>query len=136
MRVAEATPLGILPLPAPTQHALAAAWALQRAHHLLAPVGIPEDLPPPDVPGARAAFLEAVLQLKEALTHAGGRPGHLHVEAALEEAQEALVRLARPGVHPPIAAVIDNAWRGAELARTAVDLFNGADAWAGPAPMT
>ncbi len=132
MQLAALEPLTILPMPNAAQHALAAAWAMQRAQHLLAPVGIPEDPPPPDVPGARDAFKEAVYQLRQALEHAGGRPGHLQIEAALEEANEALLHLARPGVNPPIADVVDHAWRGAELTRTAIDLLNGADAWPGP----
>lgn len=127
-----AAPETILPLPTPAQHALAAAWAMQRAQHLLTPVGIPEDPPPPDIPGAREAFREAVDQLKQALEHAGGRPGHREIEAALEEAQEALVHLTRPGINPPIADVADHAFRGAELTRTAIDLINGADAWIMP----
>lgn len=132
MELTAVEPLTILPMPTPAQHALAAAWALQRAQHLLAPIGIPEEPTPPDVTGARAAFKEAVHQLKQALEHAGGRPGHREIEAALEEANEAIMHLARPGVNPPIVDVVDHAWRGAELARTALDLMNGADAWVGP----
>lgn len=123
-------PLTIVPMPAPTQYALAAAWALQRAHDLLAP-GRPNPAPG-DFTVARDAFHEAVGHLELALEHAGGRPGHREIEAALEEAQEALMHLAKPGVQPPIAAVVDHAWRGAELTRAAVDLFNGADVWVGP----
>jgi len=120
----------ILPMPAPAMHALAASSALARAGFLLNPVGIPEDLPAPDIAGAREAFQEAVVQLNLALEHAGGRPGHREIEAALEEAQEALMHLAKPGINPPIADVIDHAWRGGELVRDAVDqLASAPDAW-------
>lgn len=111
----------ILPMPAPAQHALAATWALSRAHSLLSPVGTPEDPPVPDVTGARDAFDEAVFQLEQALHHAGGVPGHTQIEAALEEAREALMHLAKPGVNPPIADVVDHAWRGGELTREALN---------------
>ena len=132
MDITAVAPSTIIPMPAPAQHALAAAWALQRAHDLLSPIFIPEQPVAPDVTGARAAFQEAVRQLDEALAHAGGRPGHREIEAALEEAHEALMHLARPSMNPPIADVVDHAWRGAELTRAAVELLAGADAWTGP----
>jgi hypothetical protein len=120
MEITAVTPQTIMPMPAPAQHALAATWALARANHLLAPIGIPEDPPAPDVVGAREAFKEAVFQLEQALHHAGGLPGHTQIEAALEEAREALMHLAKPGINPPIADVIDHAWRGGELTREAL----------------
>jgi hypothetical protein len=125
----------ILPMPGPAQHALAASWALSRAQFLLTPVGIPEDPPAaPDVPGARDAFQDAVHHLRLALDHAGNRPGHMEAEAALEEAELALAYLAKPGINPPIATVVEHAWRGGELAREALDHFNAAPtAWTGPA---
>ena len=130
MQIAPLEPTSIVPMPAPAQHALAASWALARAEFLLNPVGIPENPPAPDVTGAREAFKEAVFQLQEALTHAGGRPGHRQIEAALEEATEALMHLAKPGVNPPIADVIDHAWRGGELAKEALGHFGeDPDVW-------
>ena len=125
MQIQAVAPMTIVPMPDAAQHALAAGWALARAGFLLNPVGIPENPPTPDVPGARDAFQEAVWQLEEALKHADGLPGHEHVEAALEEANEALMYLNRPGVNPPIARVIENAWRGGELAREAVGRLGG-----------
>ena len=124
MQIAPLEPQTILPMPGPAQHALAAASALTRAGFLLGPVGIPENPPAPDVVGAREAFREAVFQLEQALHHAGGLPGHRMIEAAIEEAREALMHLTRPGVNPPIADVIDHAWRGGELAREALEYFN------------
>jgi hypothetical protein len=130
MELAALEPTTILPMPDPAQHALAATWALSRASFLLSPVGIPEQPQTPDIPGARDAFREAVEQLEAALAHADGRPGHVQVEAALEEAREALMHLSRPGVNPSIADVIDHAWRGAELAREAVaQLGTAKDVW-------
>jgi hypothetical protein len=123
-------PAGILPMTPAGQYAAAGATALARAGFLLNPVGIPEDPPAPDIAGARVAFQEAVEHLTAALDHAGGRPGHRQIEAALEEAQEALMHLAKPGINPPIAAVVDHAWRGGELARTATAAFEqNPDAW-------
>jgi hypothetical protein len=122
--------LSILPMPGPAGYARAASSALARAGFLLNPVGIPEDPPAPDIAGARAAFQEAVEQLEQALAHAGGRPGHLQAEAALEEAREALMHLSRPGITPPIADVVDHAWRGGDLARQATDYFaSEPDVW-------
>lgn len=118
-------PTTIVPMPDAAQHALAAGWALARAGFLLTPVGIPEQPPAPDVTGARDAFKEAVWQLEAALKYADGLPGHEQVQAALEEANEALMHLARPGVNPPIADVVDHAWKGGELAREAVARLGG-----------
>lgn len=133
MQIAPVEPSSILPMPGPAQHALAASWALSRAGFLLNPVGIPEDLPKPDVAGARVAFQDAVEHLELALQYAGGRPGHQQIEAALEEAQEALMHLSKPGINPPIADVVDHAWRGGELVREAVDEFaEGGDFWTMP----
>jgi hypothetical protein len=129
--IAPVAPTTIVPMPDAAQHALAATWALARAGFLLNPVGIPENPPAPDIAGARDAFHEAVTQLEEALHYADGLPGHEQVQAALEEAREALVHLTRPGVRPPIADVIDHAWRGGELAREAVGHLGG-DAGAVP----
>ena len=123
--IAPIGPTTIVPMPDAAQHALAATWALARAGFLLNPVGIPEDPPAPDVAGAREAFREAVHQLTEALRYADGLPGHEQVHAALEEANEALMHLTRPGVKPPIADVIDHAWKGGELAREAVAHLGG-----------
>ena len=123
MQITPVENMSILPMPSSAQHALAATWALSRASFLLNPVGIPENPPAPDITGAREAFNEAVYQLEQALEHAGGRPGHRQIEAALEEAQEALMHLSRPGINPPIAAVVDHAWRGGELAREAMTHF-------------
>lgn len=125
MNIAPIAPTTIVPMPDAAQHALAAAWAMARAGFLLAPVGIPEEPPAPDVTGARAAFREAVQQLEEALQYADGLPGHTQVQAALEEATEALMHLTRPGVKPPIADVVDHAWRGGELAREAIGQLGG-----------
>ena len=130
MQIAPITPNSIVPMPGPAQHALAASWALSRAEFLLKPVSVPEDPKGPDVAGAREAFKEAVYQLEQALEHAGGLPGHTQIQAALEEAHEALMYLARPGVNPPIAAVIDHAWRGGELAKEALKHFDeNAETW-------
>ncbi len=118
-------PQTIVPMPDAAQHALAATWALARAGYLLNPVGLPENPPPPDLVGARDAFREAVHQLEQALHYADGLPGHEQVQAALEEAHEALMHLTRPGVKPPIADVVDHAWRGGELAREAVAHLGG-----------
>ncbi len=125
--IAPLAPATILPMPDAQQHALAATWALARAGYLLNPVGIPENLPKPDIAGAKDAFNEAVLQLEQALHYADGLPGRQKVQAALEEANEALMHLNRPGVHPPIADVVNHAWRGGDLAREALDLMNGVD---------
>lgn len=129
MQITPVTPQTIVPMPGPAQHALAAAWALARAEFLLKPVGLPEEPPKPDITGARDAFKEAVAQLHEALEHAGGRPGHRQIEAALEEANEALMHLAKPGINPPIADVIDHAWRGGELAKEALAQFDQDATW-------
>ncbi|MCB0880315.1 MAG: hypothetical protein KDC46_15190 [Thermoleophilia bacterium] len=120
MQIEAVAPTTIVPMPDGAQHALAATWALARAGYLLNPVGIPENPPTPDVPGARDAFREAVWQLEEALKFADGLPGHEQVQAALEEANEALMHLTKPGVKPPIADVVEHAWKGGELAREAV----------------
>jgi hypothetical protein len=130
LEITAVAPTTIIPMPDAAQHALAATWALTRAQFLLNPVGIPEDPPKPDVIGARDAFQEAAHQLEQALQHAGGRPGHRQIEAALEEAQEALMYLARPGVNPPVAMVAECALRGGELAREALNLLHETgDVW-------
>lgn len=130
MNITPIAPTTIVPMPDAAQHALAAAWAMARAGFLLAPIGIPEALPAPDVTGAREAFREAVRQLEDALHYADGLPGHTQVQAALEEATEALMHLTRPGVNPPIADVVGHAWRGGELAREALGHLGGA--WTPP----
>jgi hypothetical protein len=115
----------VVPMTPAGQCSRAAASALSRALFLLSPLGVPEDPPAPDVVGAREAFREAVNQLEAALMHASGRPGHSQVEAALEEAREALIHLTRPGINPPIADVVDHAWRGGDLVRDAIAAFEG-----------
>lgn len=134
MLLAPIEPTTIVPMPNAAQHALAATWALGRAQFLLTPVGIPEDPPTADIVGARDAFHDAVFHLKLALEHAGNRPGHMQVEAALEEAEQALAYLNRPGFNPPIATVVEHAWRGGELARDALEHLNAnPTGWTGPA---
>ncbi len=115
------------------REALAAARALERAHYLLAPVGLPEDPPPADVDGARTAFGEAVDRLRATLAHAAGRPGTQHIELALAEAEEALRHLATPGIVPPINDVVDHAARGTAYVEQAIALFDRNPAgWVGP----
>lgn len=122
--------IGLIPDTTHIKHATAAAKAFEQAALCMDPLGIPEDPAVPDVTGARAAFQVAVRQLELTLEHAGGRPGHLEVEVALEEAQEALMHLARPGVNPPVADVVNHAWRGGEYLRTAIAEFDrNPDAW-------
>lgn len=129
MRLTAITPQTILPMPNAEQHTLAATWALARAEHLMNPVGIPEDPPAPDTAGARDAFQEAINQLEQARTYAGNRPGYLHLEAAIDQAREALRYLDRPGVAPPVAIVTEHAHKGADLTREALRLLIGADVW-------
>ena len=123
----------LLPDTTHARAAQAAARALERAAVLLAPVGIPEDPPAPDVVGARAAFTDAVDRLRTVLAHTAGRPGERHVELALAEAEEALLHLNTPGIAPPIADVVDHAARGTELVEQALALFDRNPAgWVGP----
>lgn len=114
---------GVLPLTPAGAAAMAAASALARGAFLLAPVGIPEDPPLPDIPGARECFREAVHQLEQALQHATGKPGRAEIELALAEAQEGLWHLQTPGITPPVVDVLEHAWQGGELARKALAMF-------------
>jgi multidrug resistance efflux pump len=110
-----------------TRHAREAAVALARVEPLLDPTIAPADAHP----AVRAAFHDAVTHLEHALQHAGGRPGHRQVEAALEEAHEALAWLERPGIQPPqLGIMAEHAWRGGELLREAIGMLAAApDAW-------
>lgn len=126
-------PETIVPLSPAGAHAQAAASALTRASLLLTPVGIPErPLPPPDVDGAKAAFAEAVLQLEQGLQAATGVPGHAELEASLTEAREGLWHLQTPHISLPVVEVLDHAWKGGEMARKALELFEVGQGTAAP----
>jgi len=115
----------IAPMSPAGSHARAAASALMRASSLLTPLGIPErPLPQPDFDAAHAAFLEAVEQLEAGLAAASGLPGHAELEASLNEVHEGLYHLQTARQVPTaLADVIENAWKGGELARKAIDSF-------------
>jgi hypothetical protein len=103
-----------------TKHARAAQEALARVEPLLDPTLAPRDIEP----ALLAAFGDAAHHIEQALRHAGGRPGHREAEAALEEAHEALAWIGKPGVEPPhLGLMVEHAWRGGELLRTAIDML-------------
>jgi hypothetical protein len=75
------------------------------------------------VDGAKAAFAEAVSQLEQGLQAATGIPGHAELEASLTEAREGLWHLQTPHISLPVVEVLDHAWKGGEMARKALEMF-------------
>ncbi len=117
----------ILPALRAARHARDAAGALARVEPLLDPTLAPHDVERE----LHDAFDAATTHLEQALQHAGGRPGHRQIEAALEEAHEALAWLRQPGVEPPhLGLFVEYAWRGGKLLNEAIDMLAAApDGW-------